>query len=134
MVYLLDLYFSKLPEYALVKDILYSRHKVIVPSSTSEPWYDCVPVGYNTLSSMVKEMCIEAGLQDKKTNHSLRAAGTTCLFNAEVLETIIQKTTGHHSLPGLRTYEQFSSQPQEAVSRIMMKRISLLLKNWSTVS
>ena len=120
LVYLLDLYFSKLPEYAFVKDILYLRPRVIVPSSTSEPWYDCVSVGCNTLSSMVKEMCAEAGLEDKKTNHSLRATGTTCLFDAGVSETIIQKTTGHRSLPALRTYERVSSQQQEAVTRIMM--------------
>ena len=66
LIYLLDSYFSELPQYAFIKNILYLHPKVIVPSSTSEPWYDCVPVGRNTLSSMVKEMCAEAGLEDKK--------------------------------------------------------------------
>ena len=68
----------------------------------------------------LREMCAEAGLEDKKTNHSLRATGTTCLFNAGVPETIIKKTTGHRSLPALRTYERVSSQQQEGVTRIML--------------
>lgn len=48
-----------------------------------------VPVGKNMLSKMVPDMCIEAGLT-RKTNHSLRVSGTSCLFEAGVPERLIQ--------------------------------------------
>ena len=64
LVYLLDLYFKKLPRYAFEEDVLYLRPKLAVPSSDDEPWYDFIPVGRNTLSSMVKVMCIEAGIEE----------------------------------------------------------------------
>ena len=111
LVFLLDLYFSKLPSHAFEKDILYLRPKRYVPS-TEAPWYECAPVGKNVLSTMVKDMCMEAGLSEKKTNHSLRATGTTSLFNASVPEKIIQKTTGHRSLTALRSYERVSKDQQ----------------------
>ena len=85
LVYLLDLYFKKLPRYAFEEGVLYLCPKLVVPSSDDEPWYDCIPVGRNTLSSMVKVMCIEAGI------NSLRATRATCLFNVGVPEQIIQK-------------------------------------------
>ena len=46
-----------------------------VPTSDSEPWYDCIAVGKNTLATMVKRMCQDAGSQEK-SKHSLRATST----------------------------------------------------------
>ena len=66
----------------------------MAPSDPEAPWYDEAPVGKNTLATMVKEMCTEAGF-DNKTNHSLRATRTSAMFRANVPEKIIQKTTGH---------------------------------------
>ena len=43
--------------------------------------YDEAPVGKNSLSALMKEMCKEAGLE-KKTNNSLRATGTSAMFRA----------------------------------------------------
>ena len=71
LVYLLRLYMSKLPKYAIEQDVLYLRPKASVPADPDSPWYDEASVGKNSLSVMVKEMCAEAG----KTNHSLRATG-----------------------------------------------------------
>ena len=93
--------------------------KANIPSSDKEPWYDRVPVGKNTLGSFVKIMCQKAGIENR-SNHSLCATGTTCLFNAGVPEKIIQKTTGHHSLSALRDYERVSSEQHQAVSRVLM--------------
>ena len=42
------------------------------------------------------------------------------LFQAEVPERIIQKTTGHRSLKSLCTYEHNSNDQQQAVSQVMM--------------
>ena len=117
LVHLLDLYLSKLPQYAFQKDIFYCWPKLKTP--VEGPWYDTVAVGHNKLSYTVKEMCEEANIAPR-TNHSLRATGATALFHANVPERIIQKTTGHHSLNSLRTYERISTEQQQAVSCIMM--------------
>lgn len=78
-MYLLDLYLTKLPPYAFDKDVLYLRPKRATPQNPSMPWYDNVPVGKNTLQSMVKDMCAKAEIYGK-TNHSLRATGATAMF------------------------------------------------------
>ena len=83
------------------------------------PWYDAVPVGSHKLGSMVKEICEDAGIAPRM-NHSLRATGATALFQADVPERIIQKTTGHRSLDSLRTFERISTEQQEAVSQVIM--------------
>ena len=77
LVSLLDTYLSKLPGFAFDKDILYCRPKSTAP--VKGPWYDSVAVGTNTLSSLVKTMCIDARIS-ARTNHSLCATGASALF------------------------------------------------------
>ena len=72
LVFLLDIYLNKLPQYAFANDVLYCRPKPKTPVDASSPWFDAVPVGRNKLAKMVKEMCCEAGIHPR-TNHSLRA-------------------------------------------------------------
>ena len=105
---------KKLPKYAFENDILYLRPKSYTPEDLDAPWYEEVAVGKNTLSVMVKEMCAEAKI-DMKTNHRLRASGTTAMFRANVPEKIIQKMTGHRSIEALHTYERVSTDQQKAV-------------------
>ena len=119
LVYLLDSYLNKLPQMAFKEDILYCRPKTKAPLDEKSPWYDAIPVGRNKLGSMVKEMCAEAGIL-VRTNHSLRATGVTTMFQASVPEQMIQKTTGHQSIEGLRTYERVSAEQHQAVSNLMM--------------
>ena len=121
LVHLLDRYLDNLPKYAFEKDIFYCRPKVTKPLQGA--WYDSVAVGKNKLGSMVKDLCTDAGLPPR-TNHSLRATGATALFQAEVPERIIQKTTGYRSLDSLRTYERISTDQQQAVSQVMMSNQS----------
>ena len=66
LVFLLDFYLAKLPDYAFSRDILYLRPKSTPPQDSEEPWYENVPVGRNTLGNMVKEMCREAGIEQKQ--------------------------------------------------------------------
>ena len=68
---------------------------------------------------MVSDMCEDAGIP-RRTNHSLRATGATTLFQSNVPEKIIQKTTGHCSLQALRMYEHTSEEQHQAVSKVMM--------------
>ena len=119
LVFLLDLYFSKLPEFPAKDDVFYLRPKVKVPSSPGEPWFDCIPIGKNKLATLMKEMFVEAGFQEMKTNHSLRATGATTLFDAGLPEKIIQKNTGHRSLEALRKYERVSVEQELEYSRIL---------------
>jgi hypothetical protein len=119
LVYLLDVYLSKLPPFAFEKGILYCRPKVKFPPNDASFWYECAPVGKNKLASMVSEMCAEANIP-RKTNHSLRATGATVLFQNSIPEKIIQKTTGHRSIEALRSYETISMEQHKTVSEVMM--------------
>ena len=110
---------KKLSKYAFDNDILYLRPKATAPSDPEAPWYDEAPVGKNTLATTVKEMCTEAGF-DNKTNHSLRATGTSAMFRANVPEKIIQNTTGHRSIEALQFYVRISEEQHRAVSKVMM--------------
>ena len=115
----LDLYLSKLPEYAFKEDVLFLKAKQKAPSDNDQAWYEKAPIGKNTLSKMVKEMCCDAGI-DGKTNHSMRATGATMLFQNEIPERVIQTVTGHKSLDALRSYERISTKQHKEVSNVMM--------------
>ena len=90
-VAVLDLYLSKLPAASASKDVFYLQPLPKVPSDDSKPWYTLTPVGRNTLSTMVKNICTDAGVGGNKTNHSLRATGTTALFTDGVPERSFNK-------------------------------------------
>ena len=119
LVFPLDEYLRHLPKYAFKKDILYLRPKPKLLADPEEAWYENSPVGRSTLSTMVKRMCMDAGIEhDQKSNHSLRATGATAMFQSNVPETVIQKTTGHQSLQALLTYERTSAAQHQDVSKI----------------
>ena len=75
-VRLLDLYVSKLPNGAKEKDAFYFTALPKTPEDPEKPWYSTVPIGWNKLDRMVKDIFAEAHITGK-TNHSLRATGTT---------------------------------------------------------
>ena len=58
------------------------------------PWYECSPVGKEKLRKYLATMCEDAGITERKTNHSLRKTGATALFSAGVPEKIIRDITG----------------------------------------
>ena len=45
LVFLLDLYLNKLPQFAFNNDVLYCRPKALTPANDTLPWYESVPVG-----------------------------------------------------------------------------------------
>ena len=63
LVYLLDTYFEKCPPKAAEMDVFYLHPK---KSSSVSVWYDCVPVGRDTLKKFTEKMCLEAGISEKK--------------------------------------------------------------------
>ena len=119
-VYLLDKYLSKLPSVAKEKGWFYWQPLASTPADTKAPWFSAIPCGRNSLSKVVCEMFREAGSSEKKTNHSLRAAGVSQLFEAGVDEKIIQSRSGHRSTDALRMYERITPAQQQAVSNILM--------------
>ena len=68
---------------------------------------------------MMKNMCEKAGISSGYTNHSLRAYAATTLFQAQVLEKLIQQRTGNRSLDALRQYECTSAAQLLDVSNII---------------
>ena len=81
-----------------------------------------LPLEKNTLSTMVKRMCVDAGIEhDHKSNHSLRATGATAMFQSNAPEEIIQKTTGHRSIEALRTYERISTDQHKEVTKVLLQ-------------
>ena len=96
LVYLLDKYFSKLPPRAIDMDVYY-LHCVSKKPADGDSWYECSPVGKEKLQKFVELLCNDAGITDKKTNHSLRVTGATALFSAGVPKRLIHDMMGHQS-------------------------------------
>ena len=101
---LLNLYFSKLPTEVLSDEtcLFYLSPKDRIPYKSELPWFKKMPAGRNYLGSLVKEV------EKSNHNHSLRVTGATCMWEANVLEKLIQQRTGHRSLEALRSYERTS--------------------------
>ena len=83
-------------------------------SAASNVWYDNAPIGRDKLQTFMEVMCQEAGISEKKTNHSLRATGATALFNAGVPKKLIKDVTGHRS-NALHLYERPTTGSVEGV-------------------
>ena len=73
------------------------------PLSTPHPdqWYSKSPLGHNTLSHVVAQLCCLAGIKGHKTNHSLRATTATRLYQQGVDEQLIMENTGNRSVQGV---------------------------------
>ena len=82
-----------------------TSHHCQTPEDPEKPWYSAVPIGWNKLDRMVKDIFAEANISGK-TNHSLRATGATRMYNHGIPEKTIQVRTGHKSIDGLRVYER----------------------------
>jgi hypothetical protein len=75
---------------------------------TNSVWYTSRPLGKNSLSKFLAQICADAGIEGKKTNHSLRATCATRLYQAGVEEQQIMERTGHRSVAGVRAYKRTS--------------------------
>uniref|UniRef100_A0A1X7VAL7 ZMYM2-like/QRICH1 C-terminal domain-containing protein n=1 Tax=Amphimedon queenslandica TaxID=400682 RepID=A0A1X7VAL7_AMPQE len=118
-VYILHNYISKLPDKAQEMDLFYCRVYPKLPKNPNDPRYIAAPIGKKTLSTMICDMCLKAGVGAEKSNHSLRVAGTSSLFAAGVPEKLIQSRTGHVSLTALRKYGRITDEQELAVSKIL---------------
>ena len=119
-IYLLDFYFLKLPKAHNTLDSFYLKPLQQVPKNSDAPWFHATPIGQNTLAKFVQMMCEEAGITEKKSNHSLRASRATAMFAANVPEKMIKEVTGHKSSKALAIYECLTVQQKQAVSNILV--------------
>jgi hypothetical protein len=117
LIFLLDTYFEKFSPQAIEMDLFYLRPK---KSPKDNLWYDNAPIGRDKLKTFMEVMCREAGITEKKTNHSLRATRATALFNAGVPEKLIREVTGHRS-NSLHLYERPSLEQRQAVSKVLVQ-------------
>ena len=120
-VYVLDLYLSKIPSSARAQDVFYLRPKP-VNMEDDNPWYSSQRIGRNRISQLMKTICSGSGVQNKYTNHSLRATGATRLFQSGTPENVIMERSGHRSTDGVRQYEQVSQDQHIAAQAILTAR------------
>ena len=66
----------------------------------------------------VREVCKEAGVEGKFTNHSLRATCASRMFQKNIPEQVIKEFTGHKS-DCVRLYKGTSNQIRETASKTM---------------
>ena len=118
-VAVLDFYFSKLPPLAVQSDSLFYMKPLPFTPMGPRPWFWDEPCPKNRLRTMVKTMMTEANITGNFTNHSLRATGTTALFDSGTPEAIIQKRTGHRSLTALRMYKRVTPKQELAVAEVL---------------
>ena len=83
-----------------------------MPADPTVPWYSCVPVGKNTLMTMMKKMALKGGINRKVTNHSLRAYSVSKLYKENIPENVIMDRSGHRSIDGVREYTRVSQEQE----------------------
>ena len=103
------------------------------PRKTPTPsvWFCDQPYGINKVKNTVKEVCRQAGIIGKFTNHSLRATCATRMYNSNVPEQIIKETTGHRS-ECVRTYKRTNEAMKQATSNTVnngVTNVSELVKD-----
>ncbi len=89
-VYLLDLYMRRLPREAMEKDAFYYSPLQSFSREEGKPWFSAQPLGRNRLDRVVKEVCLEAGIEGK-SSQSLRV---TRKYRQEVPERAVQRSPG----------------------------------------
>ena len=92
VVKLLDTYLSLLP---LDASYMYMQAKYKAPPSPFVSSFAKQRVEINVLKNILLDVSEKSGIQVRYTNHSLRATAITQMFNSQVNEKIIAKTSGH---------------------------------------
>lgn len=78
-------------------------------------WYSRAPLGKNTLGSMVKTACEEAGITGRKTNHSTRKTCVKRALSAGCPREYVKQLTGHKSVQSLENYAEADEDEQRAM-------------------
>ncbi|CAG2255616.1 unnamed protein product [Mytilus edulis] len=84
-------------------------------------WFSRQALGKNTLSSFVKKMCEDGGIQGRKTNHSVRKTTITALVHEDIPDTRIMQLSGHKNVQSINSYSSASIEQQKEMSNILSK-------------
>ena len=123
IVRLLDFYLLKLPP---EPPAFYLRPLPNVPLSPEKPWFAKSPIGVNTLKTILPDICVEAEIGLRYTNHSLWATAITRMYESGVPEKLICDKSGHKSLKGVRAYKKVSLEQEKAVGESITSKKILL--------
>ena len=72
----------------------------------------------NTIGSIAKDMCTEAGITGRKVNHSARKTGIT-LMHAGVQNTVVMQLSCHKNVNSINNYSTASVNQQKEMSSIL---------------
>ena len=87
----------------------------VKPKPTPKVWFADQPYGVNKVSSTIKQICKEAGLERKFTNHSLWGTCGSRLYQNDVPKQVIKEITGHTS-DCVRVYKRTSDEIHDNAS------------------
>ena len=90
-----------------------------LPKPKGDVWYYKKAAGRKTLGNAVKKIMGKAGFDDHFTNPSLWRSCATKLYDNGVPEQVIQETTGHRSVEGVRSYKRTLSAMKRKMSAIL---------------
>ncbi|CAB4009430.1 zinc finger MYM-type 2-like, partial [Paramuricea clavata] len=90
-----------------------------LPKPKGEIWYYRKAIGWETLSNVVKKIMEKAGFEGHYTSHSLRRSSATRLYDAGILEQVIQEMTGHRSSDSVKAYKCTSSSLKRKASEVL---------------
>ena len=90
-----------------------------VTSLFEKPSFTKQVVGKNTLNSLVRRFCTEAGFSGNFTGHSGKVTCATELFVNNVDEQLIQIQTGHRSTSSVRCYKRPHDEHVQKISKIL---------------
>lgn len=117
---LFKLFLSKRPAEANLPDSPFYLTCIPEARIKNNIWYYKTPMGVNTLGSLLKTACNAAGIEGKKTNHSLRKSTVAELSNAGVPPHKIIKITGHKNTSSLQHYDnQIDTNEHREISSIL---------------
>lgn len=77
------------------------------------------PIGVNKLSSIMKTMCADAGVEGYFTNHSGKRTCATTLYQAGIPEQEIMYRTGHRSVESVRKYKRAADDMLKDISNVL---------------
>ena len=97
-----------------------------LPKPKGNIWSYKKAAGRETLGKVVKKVMSKSGYGGHFANHSLRQSCATKLYDNGEPEQVIQETTGHRSVEGVRAYRRTSSAMKRKKSAILNQSESSL--------
>ena len=97
-----------------------------LPKTKGNIWYYKKAAGRETWGNVVKKVMGKTGFDGHFTNHSLRRSCATNHYDNGLPEQVIQETTGHRSIEGVRAYKRTSSAMRRKMGAILNQSESRL--------